>query len=309
MLINADRNNNTDAVYHTLISKMNVDIPIVLVSWVDNFVFNDVLLNLNNYVLIDYCEYGWDWDLNKSGTHIWGVNSEKFPRYYNKEYKKFDDFIKVNPPKLNFKRELLINDVSETIKPIEYPCLVDIQPMQLREDFNNRPINVFQYWGRSNEDRLRIHAEILMHSYKKGFQTCDNLYYVQGYLNNEQCEKWVTLWIPHYHRVDISGLMQINGLSKLSLSWNGAGVKCFRTGESPVNSVMVMHKNSMAWAYGWDESNCILVEHGKEIEGIEYALKRTDLYDIYLKGVENVNKYRVNNYINYYIIPLINAVK
>jgi hypothetical protein len=307
MIIIADRKGNTDAIYHSLISKINVNIPIVLVSWVDDYIFNDVLLNLNDYILIDYTEMGWDWDLNKSGTHVFGANSDNFTRYCNQEYKKFDDFVKNNPPKLYFKRELLKQDATETLLPIEYTCNNQVPEIQTKEQFNARPINVFQSWGRSNENRLRIHAEILLHSYKKGFQVCDNLYYTNGYLSEEKGEKWVSLWIPHYARIDIQNLLQINNLSKLSLSWSGAGFKCFRTAEAPINSVMVMHKNNFEWTFGWDETNCILVDYFKEIEQIEQALSREDLYYVYVKGVENCKKYQLENYIPY-LENIINSI-
>jgi len=230
-----------------------------------------------------------------------------FPRYYNNDWIKFDNWVKENPPKIIFKRELLKKDVSDTIKPIEYPCIIAPWPVQSKEEFNSRPIDYFQYWGRSNEHRLRIHGEIWLDAYKRGYQVCDNLYYVTDYLRNEHGKKAISLWIPHYARTDISSLMSINNLSKLSLSWEGAGQKCFRTsGEAGVNSVLVMHKNNLAWAHDWNETNCILVENGKEIEGIEAALANPNLYEIYKKCVENTDRYRTGRYISEYIMPLIN---
>lgn len=295
MLTIADKNGATDSVYHTLVKRINSKYPIVIVSWSENFVFNDELLKLEDYVLVCFCEYGWDLTLTES--HIWGINSEKFPRYYNNDWVKFDNWVKENPPKLLLKRELLKQDVSDKIKSIEYPCVIQPYLIQSKEQFNSRPISAYQYWGRSNEHRLRIHGEIWLHAYKKGFQVLDNIYYYNDYMHHEQGEKWVTLWIPHYQRIDISVLMQINNSSKLSLSWEGAGQKCFRHMEAPVNSVMVMHKNDLSWSFYWDETNCILVEHGKEIEGIEAALSNPNLYDIYVKGVQNCDKYRLGKYI------------
>lgn len=305
MIITADKKGRTDAAYHTL-NTMNVRLPIVIVSWVEDFVFNDSLLDIKNYVLICYCEYGYDWDMVKSGSHIWGENSEKFPRYYNGDWVKFDNWVKENKPKLMLKRELLKNDVSDTIKPIEYFSSVNELPLQSEQEFNSRPINCFQYWGRSNEERIRIHAEIWLHAYKKGFQPCDNLYYINHYLQEEKGEKWVTLWIPHYARIDVNELMQINNLSKLSLSWAGAGFRCFRTAEAPTSSVMVMHNNNFAWSFPWNETNCILVESKNEIRDIENNLTRNDLYEIYKAGVENSKNYLSKNYIPY-LEKLINS--
>lgn len=268
-----------------------------MVSWSENFVFNDELLGLKDYILCCFAEYGWN--ANLTDTHIWGKNSESFPRYYNGDWIKFDSWVTFNPPKLLLKRELLKKDVTDTVKPIEYPCLIAEYETQSKEDFNARQISVFQYWGRSNEHRMRIHAEVLQYGYDKGFQVCDNLFYVKNYYEQELGEKWVTLWIPHWARVDIVNLIAINGLSKLSLSWEGAGFKCFRHMESPVNAAMVMHENDYAWTFDWDSSNCVLVEHRKEIESIQEVLKNENLYDIYVKGMDNVNKYRLPQYTNH----------
>ena len=42
-----------------------------------------------------------------------------------------------------------------------------------------------------------------------------------------------------------------------------------------------------------------------EIDAIEEALKRDDLYDIYVRGAVNLDNYRFGNYINKYIKPAI----
>lgn len=76
-VIVADKNQTTDAAYHTLVKHINSKYPIVMVNWVENFEFNPALVGVKDFILICYCEYGWDWDLQKSGTHIWGVNSKK----------------------------------------------------------------------------------------------------------------------------------------------------------------------------------------------------------------------------------------
>lgn len=299
-VIIADANGQTDSAYHTLVRHIPSPIPLVMVSWCENFVFNEALLELKEWILVDFCEYGWNYEIKES--HIWGANTDKNGyggRYVGEEWHKFDNWVRDNPPKIIFKRELLAKDVARGTFPIEYPCLIEPQHIYSKEDFDAKPINLFHFWGRSNECRIRMQEEIWLHAFNKGFQVCDNIYYVENYLKEEQGEKWVSLWIPHWARIDINQLMFINSFSKLSLSLPGAGFKCFRTGEVPVNSVMVMHKNDFAFTHDWDETNCILVEPGKEIEGIEAALKRDDLYDIYLRGVENIDKYRIGNYTNH----------
>lgn len=302
-IIIANQTGEVDSAYHTLVQHIKSPLPIVMVSYSDNFVFNEDLLSLkqDEFILIDFIEMGWNYDWNKHSIENYHkrFNGDQWGKYHDWAYEK---------PLLCFKRELdLPTSTIEGYFPIEYPCLTDKWPIETREQFNNRPLNAFQYWGRSNEHRLRIHSEIWLHAYRKGFSVCDNLYYISEFLKNEGGEKWSTLWIPHWARVEINNLMIINNLSKLSLSWEGAGNKCFRDAEAPVNSVMVRHKNNMAWSFPWDESNSVLVEHGKEIEGIEEALKDEYLYDVYIEGMKNVDKYRLENYIPH-LEKLINNV-
>lgn len=296
-VIIANATGEIDSSYHTLVRHIGSPIPIVMVSWSENFVFNEALLGIKDYVLCCFSEYGWNFDLTKTGSHIWGVNSERFERYYHGDWIKFDNWVKENPPKVILKRELLKRDVTETTLPIEYPCLIRSYRVVSKDEFDNRAVNVLSYWGRSNECRMRIHGEIWLHAFNKGFQPCDNLYYLNKYLVEERGEKWVSMWIPHWARVDVKEIIEKNNQSKLSLSWPGAGFKCFRTSESPVNSVMVTHLNEFAWTHDWNSSNCILVEPEKEIEGIEAALQNTHLYQKYLEGLNNVDKYRLENYI------------
>lgn len=137
---------------------------------------------------------------------------------------------------------------------------------------------------------------------------CDNIYYVEGFLKHESNpKKWVSCQIPHYYRIDISQILGINGMSKLSLSPPGAGRFCFRHAESPVNSVMVLFDDEMAWSYPWEHGvNCVKINEFNEVEEIANAL-RTDLYKVYLNGVEHIKNYQHSNYINNYLLKEINA--
>lgn len=295
-IIIANASGEVDSAYHSLVKYINSPVPIVMVSYSDNFIFNEELLTLKGkpFIVIDFIEMGWNYD--------WGKQTEE--SYYNRfkgdEWKKFHDWASSCETLLCFKREL----DAETAKidgyvPIEYPCLVDAWPIQTKEGFNARPISSFHYWGRSNEQRLILHGKTWEHASKKSFSVCDNLYYINSFLREERGEKWVTINIPHYERVDLNNLMEINNLSKISISLPGAGNKCFRHSESPVNSVMLMQKNPLVWSFKWDESNCIIAEPGKEIEAIDEALKDEYLYDVYLEGMNNVDKYRLKNYLPY----------
>jgi hypothetical protein len=306
MIISADKNKYSPPEYN-VVKDLQVDVPIVLVTRLDNFKFNEELMKLDKYVLICMCEYLWDWDLDESGTHIWGENTEQFPQFKGDEWKKFDEWVFLNPPLLTLKRELLKQDVSDKLQPIDYPNNQHPFPIDSKETFDNRPITAMFFWGRSNECRVILHSKIWAAASTKGFSVCDNIYYFNEFLKQEQGDKWVSLGIPHYGRIDLSHILHINGLSKFSISLPGCGIKCFRsTGESPVNSIMVKHKDNLAWSYPWeDKVNCITVEPGKEIEGIYEALKLPNLYDIYLESMKAADFYRVSNY-NKHLEGLIN---
>lgn len=301
-VIVADENSITDGSAFELLCQVRSDVPIVLVAWAENFKFNKALLAIENYVLVCFCEYGWDHNL--TDTHIWGKNTEHFPRYCSEGYRELDEWVKSNPPKLMLKRELLKKDTSDTIKPIEYPCRHKTF-QQTKEEFDARVFSVFNYWGRSHEKRLTLHGNIWVEAGRHGYSVCDNLYQLQHFVH-EHGDKWVTLHIPHYSRIPMEELLQVNGNSKISISFPGAGKKCFRHGESSLNSVMALEKSDLAWSYDWNETNSIQFEIGNEIPTIIEALKRDDLYDIYLAGTSNCENYQIGNYVSKYLEPLIN---
>lgn len=309
MIYSAAANNHFSPPEINVIAGIKSDIPLVLVTRLENFVFNEELLTLGRYVLVCMSEYGWDWDLEKSGTHIWGYNTSEFPHFKdNPEWKKFDKWVASNKATLFFKRELLKKDANNWLLPIDYPNYQEPYPIQTKKEFDSRPLEVCMMWGRSSEHRTRVHSEIWANSSKNGASICDNIYQFNAFLQHESnSKKWATFHQPHYQREDIKQLLIINGLSKLSISLWGCGVKCFRsTGESPVNSIMVKYKDNLKWSEDWVHGyNCIEVEVRNEIFGIESALKRDDLYDIYVKSVETSNKYHFHKYTKNYLNTLI----
>lgn len=306
MVVVSDLKGRTDGSAYDFLQKVDNPLPIVLVSWVEDFVFNPALLSVRDYVLVCFCEYGYDALMND--THLWGVNSENFTRYYSEGYRQFDEWVKGNPPKIIFKRELLKKDAVGNVHSIQYTCLHDVPPVQSKEEFDNRVLQVFYSWGLSHEARKTVHSNIWRDAGYYGYAVCDNLFYLDGFIQNEACKwKWLTVNIPHYYRQPIETILQINGLAKISISIAGAGRVCFRHCEAPINSVMYMWEDEIKWAYEWVHSvNCIKSKEGNEIETIIGALQNHNLYDIYLAGTENVKKYQVNNYINNYILPIIN---
>jgi len=304
-IILADNNGQVDSAYHTLVRHIQSSIPIVMISWVENFVFNPELLKIKDYILICFCEYGYDAVL--TDTHLWGNNSEKFTRYYTGDWVKFDDWVKENPPKLILKRELLKKDVSEKVQPIDYAATTQSIPIQSEEEFYHRPLSACYYFGRSHEGRLEIHSDIWKGATVYGYSVCDNIYYFNGFIQHESGKKYFSAHIPHYQRHPIEEVLIINGLAKIGIAPFGAGQKTFRSQEVSSNSVMLMWEDNLAWGIEWVHGfNCLKCKIGEEVEIIEKWIKDPALYSIYLEGVKTWDRYRVGRYISEYINPIIN---
>lgn len=294
MIISADATRYSPPEYNVL-TGINSPIPLALVTRLENFVFNTELLSVKDYILCDFSEYGWDTDLRT--THVFGQNTNEFSGHFKgDEWRKFDEWVKENKPKVYFKRELLRKDSSEWLQPIEYPFYGVVPETQPKEVFDKRQVNLFHYWGRSSEERVKAHAKI----WESGAAVCDNIFYFGEFLNQESHpDKWVSLHIPHYGRIDLSNLMAINAISKLSLSMPGCGKKCFRHAEVPTSSIMVMERDYMGYQFPWeDEINCFQYsKYSNPIADIKYLLEQPDdLYPVYAAGVENARNYQFDNY-------------
>jgi len=305
MIVSPDTKGTIDPILHNIIRDIRADIPIVAVTRLDNFQFDERLYDLKEYVLFDYVENFWNW--NRKETHLFGKNTDKFEYLFQGgEWMKFDAFVKANPPKKYFKRELLAKDQSDTVISSTYPCWHTGFKTQTREEFNSRRIDVFHYWGHSHESRRAFQGNAYLHAIKEDITIIDNIYYIGGFLAEKHKRYWATMHIPHFARIDIGEILQVNNNSKLSLSMPGAGTRCFRDSESPINSVMIREYDELAFPYSWEHGvNCILYKDNP-IPYIEEALRRDDLYDIYLAGLETIEKYRIDNYLRNYIEPKIN---
>lgn len=302
MIISADKNKYSPPEMN-VIKDLKVDIPIVLVTRLDDFVFNDELLKLDKYILCCMSEYGWEWDLNKSRTHIWGLNTQNFPQFNTDEWRRFDDWVAANAPVLMLKRELLKSDVSSTVKPIDYPSYFATQLIQSKEEFNARPVSAFLYFGRSNEDRIILHSDIWKRATEYGYNVCDNPFWFNQFMEHEQGKKYVSIHIPHYARLELRDyILPLCGLSKISIVPFGAGLKTFRHSEITINSVMLTWEENLEWAFPWvSDFNCIKCRPGYEVLTIEKYIneKPDELYEIYRQGIITNQSYCFPNYTNH----------
>ena len=318
MIITADTQ-RCDTPALEMLRRVNTDVPILLISRSEELNFNEEILSLagKKYVVADFIEAGWNAELTE--TLIVGENTHDFDYTQKGGWSRLHDFMVENKPALYFKRELLAKDKTETILPIEYPNWQADYHLQLREDFEKRPIAALNYWGRSHEARLLLQGDIWRYAAKKGGAVCDNIYHLNGFLQHDTNPlKFVTLNIEHYSRIDISEIMKVNQMSKLSISIFGCGRKCFRnTGESIVNSICVLPEDELAYSYPFEHNkNCIKFSINNDVTGlqnewdvmgaVEKALQNPNLYDIYLESKKIADWYRIDNYTKNYLNPLIN---
>lgn len=320
MLLSPDLKGTLDVPTYQLIKEITIDVPIILMNCFSDYQFDPALYDLDKYVLVDFCELGAN-SYDRSETLLFGRNAERFKKIDSDEWRKFDQFVKDNPPILYLKRELLKKDFGGNVHPIDFPCYEPEYPLQTEQEFNARPLSVFHAWGWSHESRRILQGNIYLNAAQKNIAVLDNFNHIirgiQEYKNYKQI--WATINVPWFDRISMNQLLYVQGMSKLSVSLPGAGAKCFRMAEASINSVMVLQDDKMQYAYPWIHGeNCIKIPLGEDhesirglkggwdaIEIIEAALARTDLYEIYKAGVANLQNYRIENYVKYYLEPLI----
>lgn len=188
-----------------------------------------------------------------------------------------------------------------------------------RESFDKRPIDIFMSWGYSSESRPRLMGELLKQAGRFGAHFALTEEDLDIALKEGRQRIFALLHTPHYRRIHIQNLMDWQAKSKISISLNGAGIKCFRHAESSYNCVMATQDTlSVIWSYPWVHGeNCISltrkdfepkeIEEGYAVETLWHWLRvqQGRLYDIYLAGVANNEKYHADNYGRDYLLPKI----
>src|SRR5689334_20600178 len=143
MIFSPDKQNRIDGTVNKILGSINSPIPLIGITRMDNFQFNDMLLTIKGkYAIFDYCEYGAnDWD--RKETHLFGSNTDRFKYAFpGDQWNRFDQWVRGNPPAIYFKRELLKKDASSLVYPIEYPCWGPKFQIQGKQEFINRRIEL-----------------------------------------------------------------------------------------------------------------------------------------------------------------------
>lgn len=316
-LISADANGHTDGVtYGQLLSKLpltdrleSADVVVINAVCHGGYKFNHDLNKVRGkkLVLIDYLEYGWNWDFRKENRIGYG---NLCPCTHTgdqlNEWGTLDLFIRENPPILTFKRELLLDQVSDTMIPIDFLAEGPAVRRASEAEFDARPLDVFYCWGYSHPDRPRVHGEIFAAMGNAGINVVDHPDMLgRGSSQVFPTGTWMTLFKPYYLRRPMSEIYALQRQAKFAINLRGAGVKCFRSSEAPIDTIMATGVDPLAYSYPWiDHLNCVQMPAGKEVGTLMSVLRmhRSEAYTIYLNCQENIDRYRAENYIPNYVL-------
>lgn len=303
----------------------DADCILVLVSRTDRYRFNEGLFQMTDHkpwCLVDFSEFFWDNPQDIS--YIWGQNMLDFPWWnQNADWAKFDRFVRERVPRMIWQRELFNADATDQIRPIEWLCDHEPARPQSKDEFYGRPMEWLHNWGRSNESRVLFHAKTFEWSSHLGYDAIGSFDHIEEYVKRGM-KFAAAVHVPDTKRIDISRVLQYQRLAKVSTSFSGCGVCCFRHVEAPVNSIMAIQRNRKAWTYPWvDGVNCLELDLGIgnqctdgvyfQDEGDPYMMKlynflqRDDLHEIYANGLETCRLYRPSQFLNNHFIPTIAA--
>lgn len=289
----------------------DADVAIVSMICHPGYRFNHELNRLKGkkWILIDYCEFGWNWDPNRNNILGQGCVPCDFsnPGPIG-ECGTMDLFIRENPPVLTFKRELHTRDQGPTMQPIDFLAAGPIFPLETKDEFENRRLDLFFNWGYSHPDRPRVHGQIFEAMGNRNLNVISSFGHIGGKEGYYPPGTWATIFTPWWDRRPMYEVYSAQSKAKMSLCLPGAGKKCFREQEACNNSIIILQYDPLVRAYPWTSGvNCIKLAVGHEVEGIFDATHRQDLYEIYLLCQENMRRYRRENYIPNYLMPEIQA--
>lgn len=300
-------NNNLLSHFRERAPLESADVVIIPISMYRNYEFNPILQRISKpIVIVDFMEYEWQWDA--PDTHLFGKNTREC-RWLGENWYPFDDWVRERNPVMYFKRELLKKDVSDRVKPIEWGCYLSSMPVQPKEEFDTRRLEVFFTWGYSHPCRATLHGRIFEGINTHGLGVISNYDQFYPHFQHEKTTRnWMSVHTPHFARRSIYELMNFQQQAKITVSLPGCGRKCFRSTEAPVASIMALHEDDMAWSHDWiDGENCIRLRKGHEFDDLDGATRLNDLYSIYVRSQETIDKYRGGAMVHQYMNPLIEA--
>lgn len=283
------------------------DVIFICEARFDGFKFDDSLNNITKpWVLFSWSEFGWDNPMHTS--YLWGKDRLSHPSFQTPEWDKFDKFVRHNPPRMVFQRELLQSDVSDRVQPMDYLNWLPVYGNDTKEDFLARPLDISFNFGRSSETRMWFHGAVFQNAGRFGYDVVSEFSHVEkeiGYGGR----KWLSVHSPHYARIDAREVQKINRKALITVVLEGAGRKTFRLGECCADGVMAIPINDLACAYPWTHENSIPLgkmahpEQGSNaVKTISDALMdRNRLYQIYCAAMENSLNYQPIDYMRRHV--------
>lgn len=310
----ADANLSTDGVTQKQIldhlplatSLADADVVVVHVICHPQFSFNhglNALLGKKPIVILNYLEYGWNFDFKKEV--ILGYGAEYPCTSKNHDWGTLDQWVRAANPILTFQRECKRSDISSRVIPVDFVAEQPIPPVANEAEFKARPLDVSYVWGYSHPDRARVHGEIFAAMGNMGINVIDHFEDMVTRQDSHffPAKTWFSCFSPYWRRRAMPEVMKMQQQSKIALNLPGAGRKCFREAEAPVGAVLATQHDDLVRSYDWMSGvNCVKLVVGQEVRGLMAAAERPDLYDIYVLGQENIRNYSNPNYVKNYIL-------
>lgn len=283
------------------------DVIFVCEARFDGFKFDDSLNNISKpWALFSWSEFGWDNPLYTS--YLWGKDRLSHSAFQSPEWEKFDKFVRDNPPKMVFQRELLKSDVTEKVQPLDYLNWLPVYGNDTKDEYLSRPLDISFNFGRSHESRMWFHGAVFQNAGRFGYDVVSEFSHVEKELTGKG-RKWLSVHSPHYARIDAREVQKINRKALITVVLEGAGKKTFRLGECCADGVMAIPINGLAMAYPWTCENSIQLW---PLESPEYAVNavksisdalmdRDRLYEVYCAAMENSLNYQPVDYMRRHV--------
>jgi hypothetical protein len=289
-------------------SLADADAVVVPISYTETPEVNPLLrANQKPAIVFDFLEYFGQWDAK---THLF--DRHPLPPIYSGSpgWSALSDHFREHPPAAYFKRELFSDCSSEArVYPVEWPCMLDGWSREEKPNFDGRAFEVFNNWGFSNPIRPRFHGQVFGLMADSGVDVVSHWDHIDAKFTDPHPRKWISMLTPHTHRRHINEVLRWQSVSKCSVTLPGSGVKCFRSTESPVNSIPVLVDDDSVWSIPWEHGvNCIRIPSSGNMAAwlSDYVAGNPDaLFHIYIAAQDTVDRYRKQRYLNEYLIPTI----
>ncbi len=193
---------------------------------------------------------------------------------------------------------------SAEIHPIDWYNHIPVPQPDTFEQYCARPIDVLMCYGYSHPMRPRLHATILAATQDYGWTFITN----PSHMEHEKPPFAVLLHQPWYDRISQDELLDLQGKAKITISFPGAGEKCFRHSEACINSVMAMPLDHIRWQANWWVGNSLkmpMLPNEWPFQLRKALDNPENLYQIYLNGTKRAAEIKPEVVWNSYILPII----